>query len=291
MRLSSLLLLLLLSALAAPLPTTAQPAPWTEPQEPFQIADGLYYVGSAGLAALLFTSDEGHVLLDAPLEDNVTLVLANIRALGFDPADIRVHIASHAHFDHVGGLAALARATGGEVLISEPDAPSVRAGDDFGLDTDGYPPVVPTRLLRHLDTVRVGDVALTAHLTPGHTPGCTSWSGTVELGGEALDFVVACSLSVLPDYRIVGPDPTYPGQGADYCRALERLDALTPDIFLAAHAEFFEMQEKLQARRAGDPRAFVEDDLYRSWLAEAREGVERALAAQGHTGGCAALTG
>jgi metallo-beta-lactamase class B len=272
-------------------PLLAQTPPaWTEPIEPFRIAEDLYWVGTAGLASYLLTSDQGHVLIDVPLEENVPRVLESIRALGFEPRDVRIVLTSHAHFDHVGGVAGLLEATGAELVVSEADAPFLRSGTDFGLGSR-YPAAAPARTVGHLETVRLGDLALTAHLTPGHTPGCTTWSGTVRIDGEPFAWVSACSLSVLSAYRLVGPDATYAGHGADYCRSIAHLRTLDPDVFLSAHGEFFGMAEKRAALLAGDETAFVEREGYHAWVGEALVGIERALAAQGHEGGCAALVG
>lgn len=279
-------LLLLIPSFAA-----GQDPSWTQPIAPFTIADGLHYVGSAGLSAFLFTSDDGHILIDAPLDENVDQVLSNIRSLGFDPSDIRVQLASHAHWDHVGGLARMLDATGADLMLSAADAHYIRQGEDFGLATSGYRGASPDRILEHLDTVRVGDIALIAHLTPGHTPGCTTWSGTVEIDGEPLTFVSVCSLTVLGHYRIVGDDQTYPGQGADFCRSLAHLRTLDADVFLGTHGAFFRMAEKLEALRAGDARAFVDPDGLSRYLDSAGAAIERALRDQGHSGGCAALVG
>jgi len=262
---------------------------WTNPREPFQIADDLYYVGSEGLASFLFTTDEGHILIDAPLEANVPSILANIRTLGFDPADIRIQLASHAHFDHVGGLAAMGEATGAELVISEPDAAYVRQGLDFGLGSR-YPAARVARTFGHLDTVRLGDVELTAHLTPGHTPGCTSWGGIVEIEGEPYDFISVCSLSVLGNYELGGDSPTYRGQARDYCSSVAHLESLDPDIFLGPHAEWFGVSEKQARRAAGETRAFVEGAMYRDYLARARASIERRVADAG-LGSCRALLG
>src|SRR5690606_13390659 len=163
-------------------------------------------------------------------------------------------------------------------------------GADFGLGTAGYTAVTPARTISHLETVRVGDVELSAHLTPGHTPGCTTWSGEVRIEGQPLTFVSVCSLSVLGNYRLVGDDPTYPGQGADYCRSLEHLRSLDPDSFLGAHGGWFGIQRKLAAVRAGDTRAFVGGSEYEEYLDRAASSIEATLAEQGHTGGCAALS-
>ncbi|HET9949458.1 MAG TPA: subclass B3 metallo-beta-lactamase [Longimicrobiales bacterium] len=277
----------LVAALAVAVPQTGNG--WMDPVEPFTIAEDLHYVGTVDLAAYLLTSDEGHILIDAPLEENVELVLANVRTLGFDPTDIRVQLASHAHFDHVGGLAAMLEATGAELALSSADAAYVEQGRDFGLSTAGYRPARAARILDHLDTVTVGDLTLTAHLTPGHTPGCTTWSGEARIEGSTYTWVSVCSLSVLPGYRLTGPDATYPGQGRDYCASVAHLRSLEPDVFLASHGSFFGLEEKLAALRAGDARAFVERERYAEYLDRAEAAIERQLAAEGHQGGCEAL--
>ena len=281
----------LVAALALTTPAAAQ-SDWTEPREPFQIGEGLYYVGTAGLAAYLFTSEEGHILIDVPLDENVERVAANIRTLGFDPADVEIQLASHAHFDHVGGLARMGQITGADLVLSEADARYVREGRDFGLPgLDGYPPARVERTIRHLDTVELGPWRLTAHVTPGHTAGCTSWSGDVTIEGRSYGFVSVCSLSVLGNYRLVGEGATYEGQGRDYCASLAHLRTLSPEVFLAPHGSFYGLEEKLAARRAGDALAFVERERYVRYLDNAEQSIERALAEQGHGGGCAALLG
>lgn len=272
-------------------PAAAQ-SDWTEPREPFPIGEGLYHVGTAGLAAYLFTSEEGHILIDVPLDENVERVVANIRALGLDPADVEIQLASHAHFDHVGGIARMGEITGAELVLSEADARYVREGRDFGLPgLDGYPPARVDRTIEHLETVELGPWRLTAHVTPGHTAGCTSWSGEVEIEGRPRRFVSVCSLSVLGNYRLVGPDATYDGQGRDYCASLAHLRSLEPEVFLAPHGAFFGLDEKLAARRAGDALAFVERERYARYLDEAERSIERTLVEQGHQGGCASLLG
>jgi len=270
-------------------PAAAQ-SDWTTPLEPFQIGEGLYYVGTAGLAAYLFTSTEGHILIDAPLDENVERIVANIRSLGFDPADVRIQLASHAHYDHVGGLARLGRITGAELVLSEADARYVVEGRDFGLpELEGYPAARVSRTVGDLETVSLGPWRLTAHLTPGHTAGCTSWSGDVVVEGRSRRFISVCSLSVLGSYVLVGPSATYEGQGRDYCRSLAHLRTLDPEVFLGPHGSFFGLEEKLAALQAGNPLAFVERERYPRYLDGAERSIERTLAEQGHAGGCATL--
>lgn len=267
------------------------PESWTRPADAVRIADNLFYVGSQGLGAFLLTSSEGHILVDAPFEENVPGILDNIRSLGFDPGDVRILLHSHAHMDHVGGLAAMQEATGAELLINQADAVFVEAGQNFGLpdDVPGYRPARVARSVEHREVVRLGEISLTAHLTPGHTPGCTTWTGTASIEGDPFDFAILCSLTVLEDYRIVGPDATYPGQGEDFCRSLSHLRTLDTDLFLAPHAAWFGLWEKHAAREEGNALAFVDPERYRTYLDVAEVRLERALADQGHEGGCDAL--
>lgn len=268
------------------------PEAWTRPQEPFRIADNLYYVGSADLTAFLITSDEGHILIDVPLEQNVEMVVSNIEALGFDPEDIRIQLASHAHLDHAGGIRPMMDITGAELLLSEKDAALVAGGGkgDFHLrDRAPYPPAAASRTIDHLETVSLGGGALTAHLTPGHTMGCTSWSGEVVVDGETLSWVSICSLSVLPGYRLAGDDPSYPGIARDFCASVAHLRSLKPDIFLASHGSFIDLEAKLIELEAGDERAFVDPEGYTSYLDRAESNIEQTLEEQDWVGGCASV--
>jgi metallo-beta-lactamase class B len=283
-----------LSLLLAQQGGSGQPAEWTRPIEPFRIAGPLYYVGTADLASYLLATPAGHVLIDVPLDENASLVLANIRKLGFDPSDVKIQLASHAHFDHVGGIATALRTTGAQLAVSEHDAKLLGDGGkgDFLLgDTASYPPAKADRILRHGERVRLGGVTLTAHLTPGHTRGCTTWSATLEDGGETLEMVSVCSLSVLQGYRLAGADPSYPGIARDYCTSVETLRSLRPDLFLGAHGSFFGLLDKVERLRAGDRRAFVDPGGYRRWVERAAERIEATLREQGVAGGCAEVSG
>lgn len=268
------------------------PANWTEEIAPFAIADGVFWVGSADLSAYLFTSDAGHILIDAPLEQNVDLVLRNVETLGFRPGDIKILLASHGHFDHTGGMAKMIEKTGAELLLSPADADLVGAGGrgDFFLgDRAAYRPAKATRTLRDGETVRVGDRALTAHFTPGHTRGCTSWSGSVQVAGRDATFVSICSLTVLPGYVLAGDRPSYPGIARDFCSSVAQLRTLTPDIFLASHGSFIDLGNKAPKLRAGDARAFIDSAGYSAYLDRAQQQIEKTLTDQGATGGCAAV--
>lgn len=257
------------------------PSNWTEPFAPVEIADDFYYVGSAGLSAFLLTSPDGHILIDAPMADNTPLILENVRSLGFDPEDIRLHVITHAHYDHLGGMAEMIRATGGEFIVSEGDAPYAIAGEDFGFDSSGFQPVPVSGTVTHLEPVRVGDIQIIPHLTPGHTPGCTSWSGTVTIDGDPQTFLLVCSLSALSIYKLGGDNPSYEGQASDFCDSLTHLSTLKPDIFLSNHNQFFGLEARSEVRRGGNKMAFVDPLEHGRFLQNAASAIAREFEAQG----------
>ncbi len=262
------------------------------PDEPFRIAGNLYYVGATGITAFLLTGPEGHVLIDGGYPETAPLIMASIAKLGFDIADVKVLLNSHAHSDHAGGLRALQEASGAELWISEGDADVIAAGG-AGDRTLG-----PLRFLGFLGlgrfpaprvdhrfkdgaTIRLGPLTLTAHVTAGHTPGCTSWSFPVHDGDRELLAVDICSLTLLPFVSLVEPE-TYPGIRSDFERSFSVLRSLPADIFLASHASWFSMERKLLERSdAGNPaEPFIDRAGYLSFIDRAEERFREALANQ-----------
>jgi len=263
------------------------------PDEPFRIAGNLYYVGATGVTAFLLTGPEGHVLIDGGYPETAPLIMASIAKLGFDIADVKVLLNSHAHADHAGGLRALQEASGAELWVSEGDAEIIAAGG-AGDRTLG-----PFRLLGFLGlgrfpasrvdhrfqdgaTIRLGSLTLTAHVTAGHTPGCTSWSFPVRDGDRELLAVDICSLTVFPYVsRLVEPE-TYPGIRTDFERSFNVLRSLPADIFLASHANWFSMHRKLRERaRVEDPvEPFIDREGYLSFIDRAETRFHEVLADQ-----------
>lgn len=249
-----------------------------QPAEPFRIAGNLYYVGANDAAAFLVTGPEGHVVLDGGYPGTAPMIMASIAKLGFDIRDVRVLINSEPHFDHAGGLAALQRASGAELWASEASAGALASGGDDpdiilplrALIRSGilrYPAARVDHRFRDGDTVRVGPVALTAHVTGGHTRGCTSWSFPVRDGDRVLNVVSACSLIVLGGMR-------YPEQGADLERSFRVLRSLPADVWVTSHARLWGRYRKFAARdtarNPADP--FIDPEGYRAYVdtAEAR---------------------
>ena len=243
---------------------------WNEPVEPFRIVDNIYYVGANGIASFLITTPEGHILLDGGFQETATLIRDSISKLGFRLEDVQILLNSHAHFDHCGGLAELAEASGARVVISEPDAGVIESGgttDFFLAETAAahFPATEVDRRIRDKEQVRLGGVSLTAQLTAGHTRGCTSWTMKVEEDGRPLDVVFVCSTTILPEYRLLR-EPSYDGIAADFEATFERLKSLPCDVFLAPHAGFFRMADKLQRLKQGGTNPFVDPDGYREYV-------------------------
>jgi metallo-beta-lactamase class B len=241
-------------AAAFSLPASAQPDdPGHQPYPPFKIAENLYYVGASDYASYLIATKAGMILIDGGDAVTGAQVLKNIRTLGFDPAQVKVLLNSHGHFDHAGGLAQIKRETGARLLVSAADGALIaRGGRGDMLFGDRYPyePVKPDGVLTDGQKVTLGGTTLTAHLTPGHTRGCTTWTFPVTVSeGPRMNTrqaLVHCSNSVLPGYRLVGQE-TYPGQRADYEKSYRFWRSAKCEVFLASHASFFRMKEKRAA--------------------------------------------
>ena len=259
------------------------------PDEPFRIAGNLYYVGSTGVTSFLITGPAGHILIDGGYPETAPLIVGSIARLGFDIGDVKVLLNSHAHFDHAGGLRELQEKSGAELWISEGDADMIAAGGagdrSFGalrhLRLGRFPAARVDHRFNDGDTIRVGPLVLTAHVTAGHTPGCTSWSIPVREGDRELLAVSICSLSLLPFMSFVEPE-SYPGIRAGFERSFETLRALPADIFLGSHGSFFDMQRKLGERaNTTDPvQPFIDRKGYLEYIDRAEERFQKELAKQ-----------
>jgi metallo-beta-lactamase class B len=251
--------------------------------EPFRIAGDLYYVGADDVASFLLTGPEGHVLIDGGYPGTAPMIMASIAELGFDIRDVRVLLNSEPHVDHAGGLAELQEASGAELWASEASADVLASGGDdrdialplralFWTGVLGYPAPRVGHRFEDGGTVRVGPLALTAHVTPGHTRGCTSWSFPVRDGGRVLNVVSACSLVRLG----VGP---YPGQRADFERTFGVLRGLPADIWVTSHARLFGRYRKFVARdtAASPVDPFVDREGYAAYVDSAEARLRRGV--------------
>jgi len=265
---------------------------WNAPQEPFRVFGSTYYVGVAGLSSVLVASDKGGlILLDGGLPQSAPLIDASIRKLGFRTEDVRLIVNSHAHYDHAGGIAALQRASGATVVASASGARAIEGGeppaDDpqyaFGQDANGFPPVKGVKVVADGETLRVGDLAVTAHLTPGHTPGSTTWTWRSCEGQRCLDVVYADSLNAVstPGFRFSG-DATHPSLEAAFRRSISTVGSLPCDILLAVHPGFAGLEGKLKRRReqpGSEP--FVDPTACRTYAGDAAKRLDQRIAEEG----------
>ena len=257
---------------------------WTEPFPPFRIADNLYYVGSKGLANYLVTTPQGNILINSDLEANVPLIEASIEKLGFKFKDTRILLISHAHWDHDAGSALLIEKTGAKYMVMDADVSVVESGGKtdfaYGNSADNlYRPTKVDRILHDGDEVKLGGVVLVAHLTPGHTKGCTTWTMKVTDRGKTHNVVILGSPNVNPGYKIVH-NAAYPQIAEDYERMFRVLKSLPCDIFLGAHGGYFGLEEKYPHLKEGSANPFIDPDGYQKYVAQKEEEFRAELAKQ-----------
>lgn len=246
-----------------------------QPVEPFRIAGNFYYVGANDVSAFLLAGPEGHIVIDGGYPSTAPMILASIAKLGFDIRDVKVLLNSEPHPDHAGGLGVLQKASGAELWASAASAYSLASGGDdpdialplralLRLGVAGYPPMRVDHRFQDGDTIRVGPLAVQAHITGGHTRGCTSWSFPVRDGDRVLNVVSACDLVPLLGMR-------YREQGADLQRSFRVLRSLPADIWVTCHARQWGRYRKFVARaKAKNPvDPFIDPEGYRAYIDDA----------------------
>ena len=271
-------------ALCAVAACAQQPAEWTQPFPPHRVIANLYYVGSRGLASYLITTPAGHILINSNLESSPAQIRDSVEKLGFTFSDIKVLLISHAHWDHDAGSAAVKRMTGARYMVMEGDVEVVESGGkaDFQYGSSAsslYPPAKVDRVLHDGDQVRLGGVALTAHLTPGHTKGCTTWTMKARDGGKDYDVVIVGSPNVNPGYKLV-KNPSYPQIASDFEQTFRVLKSLPADVFLGAHGSYYEMEAKFARLKPGAPNPFMDAAGYKAYVTEREQAFRRELEKQ-----------
>lgn len=278
------LALILPAAQATPSPDAIPHSQWNAPQTPFRIYGNTWYVGPHGLTSLLVDTGHGLALFDGDLPESAPLIEAHIRALGFRLRDVKWILNSHPHADHAGGIAALQAASGAQVLSSAAGARELalggadRSDPQFGSIPD-YPPVKQARVVRDGETVRLGNVAVTAHYTPGHTAGSTSWTWTSCEGRRCLRIAYADSLSAVsaPGYRFLD----HPAYVAGFRRALATVAALPCDILLTPHPDASGFWEKVARRKSpADVAPLIDPQACRDYAADAGKDLDARLATE-----------
>jgi metallo-beta-lactamase class B len=277
-------LVLFLSAIRPSESFAQNPPEWTQPMPPFKVAGNLYYVGSKALASYLVVTPQGNILINSDLEANVPMLKSSVESLGFRWADTKILLISHAHNDHDAGSAAIKQQTGASYMVMDADVPVVESGGatDFQYGDNPasrYPVAKVDRVLHDGDEVRLGGSVLVAHLTAGHTKGCTTWTMALADGGKTYNVVIVGSPNVNPGYKLVHNEK-YPHIAEDYDRGFRVLKSLPCDIFLGAHGSYFDMDEKLARKKDGQPNPFIDPDGYKKFVAEREQAFRTELAKQ-----------
>jgi metallo-beta-lactamase class B len=275
---------------------------WSQPGEPFHVFGNTWYVGAANLSSVLVRTDDGAILLDGGLPQTAPQILANIRKLGFRVEDVKILVNSHAHYDHAGGLAELQKATGAQVYASEAGRQAFERGlpttDDpqwaFGNAHNSFPALKNVRTVKDGEALKLGSITLTAHYTPGHTPGGTTWTWRdCEGAGDArrcVNLVYADSLNSVsaPGFKFSG-DATHASRVKSFENSMDKVAALPCDLLLAPHPELIDMKGKL-ARRATEPgvNPFIDGGACRAYAEAARERLNKRVREERATGAAAA---
>lgn len=254
------------TALPAPLTAVAVRdlfAPWKAPVPPRHLAGNLYYVGASGVSSYLITTPEGHILVDTGFEETVPLILRGVAQLGFKPEDIKLILSSHAHIDHVGGHAQMKKITGAQVIASAADAAVLESGGaadflNWPPEVLHYAPAKVDRIVSDGEKVSLGGTTLTAHLTPGHTRGATTWTMELVEGGRTFQVVFFSSATINAGTRLLN-NARYPEIATDLESTFARLKALPCDIFLAPHGGQFAMADKFARLDRGEGVAALVD--------------------------------
>jgi metallo-beta-lactamase class B len=239
-----------------------------------KIMGNLYYVGTGTLNSYLITTPQGHILINTNYEDTVPLLRESIEKLGFKLTDIKIILGSHAHGDHMQADGLVKELTGGAtVMAMEQDVPALKA-----MKAPSGKPHPVDRVLKDGEQVTLGGATLTAHLTPGHTRGCTTWTTRVADGGKNYNVLIACG-GLQEDARLVN-NKNYPEIAEDFGRSIKAYKTMTPDVFLAAHSWFFDLAGKYKRLNAGGTNPYVDPAGYKAWVDRTEKNYNMLLAEQ-----------
>jgi metallo-beta-lactamase class B len=231
---------------------------WNKPFPPHKVIGNMYFVGSEQLGSFLITTPQGHILINSDYEETVPVIRAAVEKLGFRFSDIKILLGSHAHPDHMTGDALVKELTGATVMAMEQDVPALKnirpGGKAHPID----------RVLHDGDTVTLADTTLTAHLTPGHTKGCTTWTFRTTEDGKAYDVVVVGSLSL--NAANLGDNPGYPNIREDFMKSFGVMRSLHADVFVGSHNGFYQMARKYAQLEKGEANPFIDPAGYKALI-------------------------
>jgi metallo-beta-lactamase class B len=234
---------------------------WHREFPAFQIAGNLYYVGTADLAVYLIHTPRGNILINSDFEQDLPLIKKSIEQLGFHYSDTKIILISHAHGDHDAATGLIRKETGAKLMVMDADVPEEES------TAPGRPGAHVDRVLHDGATVELGGSKLVAHLTPGHTRGCTTWTMQVQDGARTLNVVIVGSPNVNPGYILVD-NQKYPRIAEDYVKTFAVLKSLPCDVFLGAHGGYFRLKTKYKKMKAGAANPFIDPEGYKSYIAD-----------------------
>ena len=211
---------------------------------PHKIISNIYYVGTKTLTSFLIVTPQGNILMNSTYERNVPVIQKSVGDLGFKFSDVKILLGNHAHGDHQEGDAAVKQLTGAQVVAMAEDVDALKAikpgGKEHPID----------RIIHDGDSVTLGGTTLVAHLTAGHTPGCTTWTTKVRDGGKDYDVVFHCS------YR--AGNTISPEVARQFERTFKVVRALPCDVPLGDHGAQYNMQDKYARMKPGAPNPFID---------------------------------
>jgi len=260
---------------------TNNPDIWSQDYQPFRIAGNLYYVGTYDLGCYLITTPKGNILINTGAQGSAPMIRAHVEALGFKFSDIKILLATHAHFDHVGAMSDIQKMTGAKIMINEEDAQVLADGgnSDYVMGGKGpmFKPVKADYLFHEKDTVNFGGMQIIVLHHPGHTKGANSFLFNVKDERRVYRVLIANMPSILDETRLSGM-PGYPNVGKDYAYTLNAMKDLKFDLWLSSHASQFGLHEKHKPGDPYRPEQFMDQKGYDAELADLQKEYLKKLA-------------
>jgi len=246
---------------------------FNKPFPPHKVMDNIYFVGTEELGSFLITTPDGNILINSDFESTVPQIRASVEKLGFKFTDTKILLGSHAHGDHMEGDSLVKEMTAAQVVVMDQDVPAISR-----LTPHGKPHSID-RVIHDGEEVKLGGTTLVAHLTPGHTKGCTTWTLKAQENGKTYNVAILGSIGVNANYILVN-NRDYPQIADDYVRGFKALRALPVDVFLGSHGRFYGMTEKYAKLKDGGPNPFIDPAGYRAHLDLQEKNYKAKLAEQ-----------
>lgn len=252
-------------------PSSKNHPEWSTPFPPFQIVGNLYYVGTADLACYLLVTPKGNILINTGLASSERLIGESIKKLGFKLADTKILLTTQAHFDHLGAMAAIKKATGAKFMVDYADAQVAADGGLSDYDLDGkvavFKPVKVDSILHNNDIIRLGGMELIMLHHPGHSKGSCSFLLTVNDQKRKYRVLIANLPTIVTDKKFADVS-SYPQIAKDYAYTLRNMKKLKFDLWVASHGSQFDLLKKHQPGDLYNPGAFTDVKSFYDYLDE-----------------------